>query len=61
VQVTLSCMSDSVLLSKMMKKGISELKAKEILTRINPEDIKKIIAFPPLLDKLLEKETVLIK
>jgi len=54
-------MSDSVLLSKMMKKGISELKAKEILTRINPEDIKKIIAFPPLLDKLLEKETVLIK
>lgn len=54
-------MSDSVLLSKIKKKGISETRAKEILSKLNPEEMKKIIAFPPLLDKLLEKEKILIK
>ena len=48
-------MSDKVLLSKILKKGIEEKRAIELLSQIHPDEKKKIVAFPMLLDKLLKE------
>ena len=50
-------MSDEVLLSKILKKGITEKRAIELLSQIKPEQKQKMIAFPPLLEKILKELT----